>query len=58
MYFNYMIITEICDDILNFILKECNIKCHTCNLEYNFNNIFYKKQNKFYYCSKECYDFI
>ena len=53
-----MIITEICDDILNFILKECNIKCHTCNLEYNFNNIFYKKQNKFYYCSKECYDFI
>lgn len=53
-----MILTNLSDDILNIILSQINIKCHTCNLKYTLKKSFYIKQHQFYYCSKQCYNFI
>ena len=44
------------DDIINYIFKLANIKCHVCNCKYN--NNFYKKLGNFYYCSKICFQHI
>ena len=44
------------NDIIIYILKLTNIKCHSCHktLDYNFYTILNKK----YYCSITCYNFI
>ena len=53
-----MHISNLNDDVLYIILKDCKIICHVCNKKYNFKREFYKKQKNFYYCSRECYEFI
>jgi hypothetical protein len=52
-----MILSNLCDDILNYISTLINIKCHVCYKKFDYKNNFYKKQGKFYYCCKECYLF-
>lgn len=51
---NYL--SKLPDDIINYLINKCDIKCHTCNRKFNI--YFYKKQNKYYYCSDICYNFI
>jgi len=45
------------EDVLNIILNNSHIECHTCKVQFNFKKNFYKKQANFYYCSKICYEF-
>lgn len=53
-----MIFKNLPDDILNIIINQINIKCHSCNLRYNLKKSLYIKQQQFYYCSKQCYNFV
>ena len=53
-----MFLTQLNNDILNYISTITNIHCHICYKKFDINEIFYKKQGKFYYCCKECYEFI
>ena len=53
-----MILSNLCDDILEYISTLINIKCHVCNKNFDYKNNFYKKQGRFYYCCEECYLFI
>ena len=48
----------LCDDVLDIIIKNINIKCHICQIKFRFTKNFYKKQDKLYFCSEECYNFI
>ena len=43
------------NEIIEYIFKLSNNKCHTCNVVCK---IPYKKQCKFYYCSINCYNFV
>lgn len=48
----------LCDDVLEIIYNQVNIKCHVCHKKFSFTTLFYKKNGKFYFCSQECYYFI